>query len=87
MAKHKGDWKIFRRTAIYERDRMDPADPNGVPDDFYEAMDLARYPKQLRYHLWRNDVLGSPPVKNLCLRGSEREKEVREEARKWIAGE
>jgi hypothetical protein len=63
MAKHNGEWKIFRRTAIYERDRMDPADPNGVPAGFYEAMDLSKYPRQLRYHLWRNEMLGSAPVR------------------------
>jgi hypothetical protein len=86
MEKRDGDWKIWRRTAIYERDRMDPHNPEDIPDGFYSSMDLSQYPKQIRYHCWRNTMFGHPPVKNICLKGTEREKEVREEARNWIDG-
>jgi len=85
MEKRDGRWKIRNRTAIYEKDRMDPHNPNDVPAGLFEAMDLSRYPSAIRYHCWRNDMAGFPPVGNICIKGSEREKDVREEARKWLA--
>ena len=86
MARENGDWKIWRRFAIYERDRMDPVDPTNGPDTYYDAEAMSKFPKKLRYHLWRNQVKGSAPVKELCIRGTEQEKVVREEAKKWIEG-
>ena len=86
FAREKGEWKIFRRWVIYERDRMDPVDPTVAPQSYYDAEALAKYPKQLRFHLWRNEMLGSPPEKNIVLRGSAQEDAAREEARKWMQG-
>ena len=87
MARENGDWKIFRRFAIYERDRIDPVDPNVEPSAYYDSAALANYPQQIRHHLWRNDTHGSEPVKGLCIRGSEQETFVRGQAGKWIAGQ
>jgi hypothetical protein len=86
MEKRGGQWKIQSQTVIYEKDRMDPAYPDKVPAGFYNSMDLSKYPSQIRYHCWRNDVVGFPPPKNICLKGTDREREVREAAKKWIAG-
>lgn len=86
MAREDGDWKIWRRFAIYERDRMDPVDPTVSADRYYDAEALAKFPSQIRFHLWRNSVTGSEPARELCLRGTEQEKVVRAEARDWIAG-
>ena len=84
--KRDGDWKIWWRTNVYEKDRMDPLKPDDLPKGFYDSMDLSKYPKQIRYHCWRNDMAGYPPAKNICVKGSPREGEVREEVRKWIDG-
>jgi hypothetical protein len=86
MAREKGDWKIFRRFAVYERDRMDPVDPTVGPEEYFDPKAMAKFPKQIRYHLWRNEIHGSGPSENLCIRGTEQEKKVREESRKWIEG-
>jgi len=86
MAKENGNWKIWRRFAIYEKDRMEPVDPTVDASRYYDAEALSKYPQKIRYHLWRNAVMGSKPSKNLCIKGSEQEKIVREEARKWIEG-
>jgi SnoaL-like domain len=87
MEKRNREWRIRSQTVIYEKDRMDPAHPDKMPQGFYSSMDLSKYPSQIRYHCWRNDMVGFPPPKNICLKGTDREKEVREAARKWIAGE
>jgi hypothetical protein len=86
FARENGDWKIFRRWVIYERDRMDPVDPTVPAVDYYDAEALAKYPQKLRHHLWRNEMLGSPPEKHICIRGSEQDKAARDEARRWLEG-
>ena len=87
MEKRDGKWRISGQTFIYEKDRMDPARPDQVPEGFYASLDLAKYPQQIRFHCWRNDMVGFPPARNICLKGSERESEVRSQASRWLAGE
>jgi hypothetical protein len=86
MARENGEWKIWRRFAIYERARMDAIDPTADPADFFFSKDMEKYPKSMRIHMWRLEVKGSGPVKELCIRGTEREKKVRGEAQEWMAG-
>ena len=86
MTKENGEWKIWRRFVIYERDRMDPVDPTVSPDKYYDRGALSKYPKQICHHLWRNELKGSKPAKNLCIKGTEQEKKVRGEALEWIEG-
>jgi len=86
MEKRDGEWKIWRRFAIYEKDRMDPVDPTVEPGEYYDPEAMVKFPKSIRYHLWRNEVKGSAPSKNLCIRGTYQEKVVRAEAQEWIAG-
>lgn len=86
LEKRNGEWRISRQTVIYEKDRMEPAYPDRVPADFYSSLDLSKYPAQIRYHCWRNDTAGFPPPHNICLQGTPRETEVRENARLWLAG-
>ncbi len=82
-----GRWRIARRATIYEKDRMDPHRPGEAPASYFEAMDLAPYPKALRYHCWRNERFsGRPPGENLILEGTDASRRVREEARLWLAG-
>jgi hypothetical protein len=82
---HGGEWKIWRVTMIYEKDRMDPAKPGDNLAEFFSSIDFSPYPPQIRHHCWRNDMVGFPPTPNICLKDSEREAEARAEARKWLA--
>jgi hypothetical protein len=87
LEKRQGEWKIWRLNFIYEKDRVDPAKPDPAFDELFSSIDLSGYPPQIRYHCWRNDMVGFPPSKDICLKDSEREKEVRAEAASWLAGE
>ena len=40
---------ILERTAIYERDRLDPVEPSEAFDKLFKAADLAVYPEAYRY--------------------------------------
>jgi hypothetical protein len=84
FAREKGEWKIYRRWVIYERDRMDAVDPTISPESYYDHEALAKYPEKLRHHLWRNDFLGSATEKAIVLRGTPEEAAAREEARRWL---
>ena len=84
FAREKGEWKIFRRWVIYERDRLDAVDPTIPAETYYDHEALAKYPAKLRHHLWRNDFLGSATEKAIVLRGSPEEAAAREEARRWL---
>lgn len=85
FAREHGEWKIYRRWVIYERDRMDPVDPTTPVDAYYDPDALAQYPPKLRHHLWRNEINGSAPEKNICIRGTEQDLAAREAARRWLA--
>jgi hypothetical protein len=46
-------WLIAERAAIYERDRLDPAEPSPAFDALFAAADTAHYPEQYRYMAFR----------------------------------
>ena len=54
--------------------------------DNFDPAELAKYPKQIRLHLWRNQKHGSEPVGDLCIRGTPQVDVVRAKARDWIEG-
>lgn len=84
LARENGEWKIWRRFAIYEKDRVDPVDPTLDISAILDQSALAKYPAQIKHHLWRNDIKGSRAAHNLCIRGTPEETAAREEARRWI---
>jgi hypothetical protein len=86
LTKENDTWKIWKWFAIYEKDRMEPVDPTVASEEYFDAEALSKYPQQIRYHLWRNEILGSAPAKELCIRGTEQERVVRTEARRWLEG-
>jgi len=86
LEKREGAWRIWKRTNIYEKDRMDPCRPDELPASFYASIDLKGYPRAIRYHCWRNAGIGHPPAPNLVLKNSAEERAVREEAERWLAG-
>jgi hypothetical protein len=42
-------WAILERSAIYERDRLDPVEPSEAFDRLFRATDLSIYPEAYRY--------------------------------------
>lgn len=87
LEKREGAWRIWKRTNVYEKDRMDPCRPDELPASFYASIDLGGYPRAIRCHCWRNARIGHPPASNLVLQNSAEERAVREEAERWLAGE
>ena len=83
--KRDGAWRICKRSNIYEKDRMDPHIPGGVPQSYFDRLDLSHYPAAIRYHCYRNERSSGQLPKNLILKGSPEEKAARKEAEEWLA--
>jgi len=49
LARKDARWTILERTAIYERDRLDPVEPSEGFDKLFKASDLSIYPEAYRY--------------------------------------
>jgi hypothetical protein len=49
LERRGGRWAIVERTAIYERDRLDPVEPSEAFGKLFTATDLTVYPEAYRY--------------------------------------
>jgi SnoaL-like domain len=49
LERRDGRWAIVERTAIYERDRLDPVEPSDAFGKLFTATDLSIYPEAYRY--------------------------------------
>jgi hypothetical protein len=84
LERREDTWRIIKRPAVYEKDRMEPVDPRGVPRDFFAGMDLSAFPasaKFLCYWLVRN---GLSPWMNVISVYSDEERALKEECEKWL---
>jgi hypothetical protein len=53
IERHSAGWLIAERAAIYERDRLDPAEPSEAYELLFAAGGAARFPEQYRYMAFR----------------------------------
>lgn len=77
-------WRIFRRTGVYEKDRMDPVDPRGVPASFYADMDLSAFPPETRYLSFRQMKTGVPTVPMIPVYSAQ-EEALKKDCLDWLA--
>ena len=80
-----GNWRICKRSNIYEKDRLDPHVPGSVPQSYYDGLDLSSYPQAIRFHCYRNERSSGHKPKNLILKGSPEETAARKAAADWLA--
>jgi hypothetical protein len=77
-------WRIFKRTAVYEKDRMDPVDPRGFPGDLFADMDLSAYPTSAKFLCYRIKRSGRTPSTDIISVYSAEERALREEGETWL---
>lgn len=58
LERRSGSWLVLERTAIYERDRLDPVEPSEAFDKLLETADLSVYPEAYRYMAARLTAAG-----------------------------
>jgi ketosteroid isomerase-like protein len=81
-----GVWRIFQRTMVYEKDRLDPVNPDQVPAGYFDNMNLDQFPPEARFLCYRLGLRGYAPEPNIVPVKSEAEKQLRADAKKWLEG-
>lgn len=87
LEKRNGIWRIYKRTAVYEKDRIDPVPPANFPDDFFDGIDLSPYPPAAKFLAFRQLKAGRTPVNNMVTVYSPEEATLRVEGEAWLAAE
>jgi hypothetical protein len=77
-------WRIVKRTAVYEKDRMDPVDPRGVSKDFFVDMELSAFPASAQFLCYWLQRSGFSPSIDIISVYSDRERALKEEGESWL---
>jgi SnoaL-like protein len=85
VEKRDGAWRIARRSVIYEKDRIDPVDPQATLS--LDAELLGRFPDGYRHLAYLQTRNGANVNPNLPTAGGEALERLLREARAWLAGE
>ena len=77
-------WRVVKRTAVYEKDRLEPVDPRGVPKDFFADMDLSVFPATAKFLCYSHQRSGRSPSTDIISVYSDEERALREEGEVWL---
>jgi hypothetical protein len=86
LARRDGRWMILERTAIYERDRLDPVEASEAFDKLFKASDLTVYPEAYRYMAARLVAAGRALAPVVFRDGSPHTDQVYARYDAWLAG-
>ena len=86
LEKRDGVWRIVTRTAVYEKDRMDPVDAGAVPDRLLADMDFSGLPAAARHLCYLQQLSGRPAVTEILSVYSKEEAALRDAGETWLAG-
>jgi hypothetical protein len=81
-----GRWAIAERTAIYERDRLDPVEPSQAFTKLFESTDLSIYPEAYRYMAARLVAAGRSLAPMVYRDGSPHTEQLYLRYESWLAG-
>ena len=77
-------WRIVKRTAVYEKDRLDFVNPIGNSEDLFTDMDLSAFPESVKFLCYMIKKSGGAPSTNIITVYSEEERLLKEECEKWL---
>ncbi|HAA03035.1 MAG TPA: hypothetical protein DCE18_06665 [Syntrophobacteraceae bacterium] len=86
LERRDGVWRIVKRTSVYDKDRIDPVDPRGIPKGFFTDMDLSAFPTSAKFLCYDLVRSGRQPASDLVSVYSEEEQALRTEGNAWITG-
>ena len=84
LEKRQDTWRIVKRTAVYEKDRLDVVDPRGVPNDFFTEMDLSSFPQSAKYLCYFLLRTVGPPATDIISVYTDEERTLINEGKAWI---
>ena len=80
-----GVWRLFRKSMVYEKDRLDPVHAEDVPAGYFDDIDLTDFPKQVRFICWRLIKNGRKPATDMVVINSQEEKTLVTDSLAWMA--
>src|SRR5262245_23290206 len=86
LERRGGRWAIVERTAIYERDRLDPVEPSEAFAKLFAATDLTGYPEASRYMAARLVAAGRPLAPVVYRDGSPHTAQLYVRYEAWLNG-
>ena len=86
LERRGGRWAIAERTAIYERDRLDPVEPSEAFGKLFKASDLSIYPEAYRYMAARLVAAGRALAPVVYRDGSPHTAQLYVRYEAWLAG-
>jgi hypothetical protein len=86
LERRGGGWAIAERTAIYERDRLDPVEPSEAFERLFKASDLTVYPEAYRYMAARLAAAGRALAPVVYRDGSPHTDQLYRRYEQWLAG-
>jgi SnoaL-like domain len=86
LERRDGRWAIVERTAIYERDRLDPVEPSEAFGKLFTATDLSVYPEAYRYMAARLVAAGRELVPVVYRDGSPHTDQLYVRYDAWLKG-
>ena len=84
LEKRNSVWRIVKRTAVYEKDRLEPVDPRGVPKDFFDDLELSAFPASAKFLCYWQLRNGRPPSTHIVSVYSDEERALKEEGEMWL---
>jgi 3-phenylpropionate/cinnamic acid dioxygenase small subunit len=84
LERRKNTWRIFKRTAVYEKDRMEPVNPLGIPKEFFADMDLSLFPESAKFLCYLLQRIGISPSTDIISVYSEEEQALTENCEAWL---
>ena len=80
-----GQWRIHKRTAVYEKDKISAVDPRGVPAELFGAMDLSAFAPETKYLSWWQAQAGRTPRTDIVRCYSPEEAALKAEGLAWTS--
>jgi 3-phenylpropionate/cinnamic acid dioxygenase small subunit len=84
LEKKDSVWRIIKRTAVYEKDRLESVDPRGVPKDFFNNMELSAFPASAKFLCYWQVCSGRSPSTEIISVYSDEERALREQGEVWL---
>jgi hypothetical protein len=84
MEKRNGEWRIWKWTAFYNVDRVDPVVPMSEAPGYYKDVNFDGGRNGIEMMRHRGTKTGRPMSDWIVVAGSDKERKVREEGERWF---
>jgi SnoaL-like domain len=86
LERRDGVWRMVERTALYEKDRLDPVEPSAKFDALMAGADAQKYPAPYRYMAYRVIASGRTLAEPVHYDGRAETEALKTRYAAWLAG-